>query len=124
MKPYPYLSVIVSLVTKNSSSEGLKAQKAPFQFAYKLKENNRSGRRQGWALRIKTQQYLGLCMGHGNTELIRKTEPKLSRTENTVDFLTLSEPNRTGKIFWYGSGSYMLSIPRTVPNCTELKNRN
>ena len=59
-------------------------------------------------------------MGHGNTELIRKTEPKLSRTENTVDFLTLSEPNRTGKIFWYGSGSYMLSIPRTVPNCTEL----
>ena len=67
---------------------------------------------------------VGLCMGHGNTELIRKTEPKLSRTENTVDFLTLSEPNRTGKIFWYGSGSYMLSIPRTVPNCTELKNRN
>ena len=67
---------------------------------------------------------LGLCMGHGNTELIRKIEPKLSRTENTVDFLTLSEPNRTGKIFWYGSGSYMLSIPRTVPNCTELKNRN
>ena len=67
---------------------------------------------------------VGLCMGHGNTELIRKTEPKLSRTENTVDFLTLSEPNRTGKFFWYGSGSYMLSIPRTVPNCTELKNRN
>ena len=59
-------------------------------------------------------------MGHGNTELIRKTEPKLSRIENTVDFLTLSEPNHTGKFFWYGSGSYMLSIPRTVPNCTEL----
>ena len=59
-------------------------------------------------------------MGHGNTELIRKIEPKLSRTENTVDFLTLSEPNRTEKIFWYGFGSYMLSIPRTVPNCTEL----
>ena len=59
-------------------------------------------------------------MGHGNTELIRKTEPKLSRTENTVDFLTLSEPNRTRKIFWYGFGSYMLSIPRIVPNCTEL----
>ena len=62
------------------------------------------------------QFFVGLCMGHGNTELIRKTELKLSRTENTVDFLTLSEPNRTGKIFWYGFGSYMLSIPRTVPN--------
>ena len=72
----------------------------------------------------KYEMCVGLCMGHGNTELIRKTEPKLSRTENTVDFLTLSEPNRTGKIFWYGFGSYMLSIPRTVPNCTELKNRN